>query len=246
MSRRERPPPFLTAEWRHLAMVNYEVRPATLAPHVPPGTELDDWNGTVFVTMVGFLFLQTRLRGVPIPFHRDFEEVNLRLYVRRRADDGWRRGVVFVREIVPRRAVAIVARRVYHEHYLALPMRHWIDAPESGGGSGGASYEWRQGRNWNRLTVAVAGHPVHPAAGSLADFTTQHYWGYARGRHGATLEYHVSHPPWAVWSGATARLTCPSAPQLYGAALAEPLAGVPATALLAAGSDVAVYPASQL
>ena len=106
------PPVFLTAEWRHLAMLNYEIDPAILAPYVPAGTELDFWNGKTFVSLVGFLFQKTRVRGIPIPFHRHFEEINLRFYVRRKADDGWRRAVVFIREFVPRLAIAYVARIV--------------------------------------------------------------------------------------------------------------------------------------
>jgi hypothetical protein len=119
--------PFLSANWRYLAMLNFAVDPAILAPLVPPGTELDFEDGETFVSIVGLLFLDTRLLGLPIPRHRDFEEVNLRFYVRRKSADTWRRGVVFVRELVPRRAVALVARAFYGEHYLALPMKHQIE-----------------------------------------------------------------------------------------------------------------------
>jgi uncharacterized protein YqjF (DUF2071 family) len=77
-------------------MLNYEVEPERLMPLVPKGTELDTHDGKTFVSMVGFLFLNTRVMGLAIPFHRDFEEINLRFYVRRKAEDGWRRGVVFV------------------------------------------------------------------------------------------------------------------------------------------------------
>lgn len=101
---------FLTAEWRHLAMLNFEVDPALVHPLVPAGTELDDYRGRTFVSLVGFMFLNTRVLGVTVPRHRDFEEVNLRFYVRRRASDGWRRAVVFVKELVPRVAIAVAAR----------------------------------------------------------------------------------------------------------------------------------------
>ena len=76
---------FLTAEWRYLAMLNYEIEPAVLAPFVPQGTELDSFDGKTFVSIVAFLFLDTRIGGIPIPFHRNFEEVNLRFYVRRKS-----------------------------------------------------------------------------------------------------------------------------------------------------------------
>src|SRR5262245_20887686 len=109
---------FLTADWRYLVMINYEVDPEILHPYIPGGTELDQWQGRTFVSVVGFLFLRTRVLGLTIPFHHNFEEVNLRFYVRRRAIEGWRRGVVFIREIVPRWAIAAVAREFYNENYV--------------------------------------------------------------------------------------------------------------------------------
>jgi len=118
---------FLTAEWRWLAMLNYEIDPKALAPFVPAGTELDFWNGKTYVSLVGFLFQNARVRGIAVPFHRHFEEVNLRFYVRHNADDGWRRGVVFIKEFVPRRAIACIARAFYNENYFALPMSHHIE-----------------------------------------------------------------------------------------------------------------------
>ena len=128
--------PFLTANWRYLAMLNYVVDPRLLAPLVPRGTEIDSDNRETFLSVVGFLFFDTRLLGLPVPLHRDFEGVNLRFYVRRKSGDTWRRGVVFVRELVPRRAIALVARTFYGENYVAVPMKHEIEhltAPASGG-----------------------------------------------------------------------------------------------------------------
>jgi Uncharacterized conserved protein (COG2071) len=112
---------FLTAEWRALAMLNYEVDASLLRHFVPAGTELDCWQGKTLVSLVGFRFLKTRVLGIPIPFHRNFDEVNLRFYVRRAEATEVKRGVVFIREIVPRRAIAAVARAFYNERYLALP-----------------------------------------------------------------------------------------------------------------------------
>jgi hypothetical protein len=121
------PSVFLTADWRDLAMLNYLVEPSVLAPFVPAGTELDRWNGATFLSIVGFMFLDVRILGIPIPFHRNFEEVNLRFYVRRRGQEGWRRGVVFVKELVPRIAIAWTARALYNENYEAVPMNHRVD-----------------------------------------------------------------------------------------------------------------------
>jgi uncharacterized protein YqjF (DUF2071 family) len=234
---------FLTAEWRNLAMLNYEVAPSLVAAYVPAGCELDSWDGRTFVSVVGFQFLSTRVLGIPIPFHRDFEEVNLRFYVRRRHEGSWRRGVVFIKELVPRHAIAWVARQVYGENYVALPMRHSIRG--LGSGSAMASYEWRRSGAWEGMRVNVSGSPALPEEESEASFITEHYWGYTRQRNGGTVEYQVEHPRWRVWHATGAWLKC-NARALYGAAFSEVLSGSPRTAFLADGSAVTVRQGQRL
>ena len=234
---------FLTAEWRSLIFLNYEVEPAILRPYAPPGTEVDSWQGRTFVSMVGFRFLRTRVLGLTIPFHQDFDEVNLRLYVRRRGPEGWRRGVVFVKEIVPLRAVAAVARLAYGERYVALPMRHAIaakaDPPRQA-----FDYAWRFGGRWHRLWATTRGvaRPVEPD--SEAEFLTEHYWGYAA-RRGGPVEYAVEHPRWNVWPAAEFGLDADVA-ALYGPAFVEPLSRAPTSAFVADGSPVTVRRGARL
>ena len=183
------PRPFLTARWRYLAMLNYEVPPEALAPLVPRGTELDAWQGKTFASVVGFLFLDTRVHGFAIPGHRNFEEVNLRFYVRHRAEDGWRRGVVFVKEIVPRLAIAATARVLYGEKYVALPMRHSITGDPARGGMY-VTYGWRHpffGGRWMGLGAVVSGAAKEAQPGSEEEFITEHYWGYSSLRGGGSV-----------------------------------------------------------
>ena len=236
--------PFLTARWRYLAMLNYEVPPEILDPLVPRGTELDSWQGKTFVSMVGFLFLDTRVRGIAIPGHRNFEEVNLRFYVRRQAEDGWRRGVVFVKEIVPRLAIAATARLLYGEKYVALPMRHSITGDPSRGGMY-VTYGWRLRRRWNGIGAVVSGSPREAGPGSEEEFITEHYWGYSSLRGGGSAEYKVEHPRWRVWPLQRPVLDCDVA-ALYGKPFADPLLAEPSSAFLADGSEVAVYPGVRL
>jgi uncharacterized protein YqjF (DUF2071 family) len=233
--------PFLTAEWLYLAMLNYAVDPALLAPFVPAGTELDQFAGKTYVSLVGFRFERTRVRGLWIPFHSDFDEVNLRFYVRRDHGGSARRGVVFVREIVPRWAIAAVARTAFHEKYISLPMRHQVIEPTSEGGRVQARYEWRHGGQWCSLRVECSGRPVRPKDGSIEQFITEHYWGYVAHPGGATLEYQVEHAPWRVWQASTAAFQGDVA-GLYGPELAQCLVRQPDSAFLAEGSSVAVYP----
>lgn len=235
---------FLTAEWRWLAMLNYSMDPAVLEPFVPRGTTLDSWNGETLVSVVGFRFLRTRLLGAPLPMHRDFDEVNLRFYVRAIASGETRRGVVFIREIVPRRAIALVARLAYNEPYIALPMRSVTPPQRSfplvGREPGPVEYAWRHGRRWNRLALETTGTPAIPEPGSQEDFITEHYWGYTRQRDGGTVEYQVDHPRWRVWQTREPRLECDVA-ALYGDQFVDALAAHPRSAFLAEGSSITVY-----
>lgn len=238
--------PFLTAKWRHVAILNYCVEPSVLADRVPRGTELDQWQGRTYLSLVGFRFLDTKVLGVPIPFHRSFEEVNLRFYVRRRAPDGWRRGVVFVKEIVPRAAVALVARVLYNENYTALPMGH-----EIGRAAGeperieSVSYSWTFAGRPHRLSLSPGCEPRSLTPGSEEEFIAEHYWGYSRQRDGGTSEYQVTHPPWRVAPAREARLEGEVA-GIYGERFGEVLRGRPVSAFIAEGSEVAVSHGARL
>ena len=233
--------PFLTAEWRYLVMLNWRVQPSLLHAYVPSGTELDAWQGQTFISIVGFLFRNTRVLGVPVPWHRDFEELNLRFYVRRTVDGEVRRAVTFIKELVPRRAIATVARLAYNEPYEAVPMRHRI------GYAGAASvtpdvveYSWRHGRHWSRLSVQPVGEPTSIESGSEEEFITEHYWGYTRQRDGATVEYQVQHPRWRVCQVSNPLLDGDLV-GLYGEKLAEILRQPPSSAFLAEGSAISVH-----
>jgi uncharacterized protein YqjF (DUF2071 family) len=232
---------FLTADWRNLLMLNYAVEPDLLSPYIPSGVELDSWNGKTYVSMVGFLFLRTRVRGLWVPLHSNFEEVNLRFYVRKRTPEGWRRGVVFIKEIVPRRLIATVARVCYNEAYAAMPMRHRIEL-ENGGL---VEYSWRYQGNWNCLRASAVGEPYMPDANSHEEFITEHYWGYTRQRNGSCKEYNVDHMQWKVWRAQQPGLNCDVA-ALYGERFVEPLRGVPESAFVAQGSEVRVGDGSVL
>ncbi len=227
---------FLTANWRYLAMLNYRVDPDLLRPLVPAGTELDFYQGETYVSVVGFLFLDTRVMGIPIPLHRDFEEVNLRFYVRRRSADTWRRGVAFIRELVPKRAIAVTARVCYGEPYLAVPMRHEIEHKE---GKLAVEYGWRRRTKWESLRLTAEGEAQGSAQDSHEEFITEHYWGYtARGSE--CSEYRVEHPRWKLWTATSWEFKADVA-ALYGEKFVETLAAEPVSAFIAEGSHVQVF-----
>jgi len=219
-------------------MLNYEVDPVVLTPFAPKGTELDQWNGKTFISVVGFLFQNTKIRGFSIPFHRNFEELNLRFYVKCLSNGEWRRGVVFIKEIVPRWVIAWTARTIYNENYISLPMGHNILIDKNGFPTG-VSYEWTLEGRRNCLELVVKGQATPALEGSEEEFITEHYWGYARQRDGGTLEYQVEHPKWRVWSVQSSRLDC-DVGALYGDEFVKYLEKTPTSAFLADGSAVTV------
>ena len=234
---------FLSAEWRNLVMLNYEVDRKLLNDYVPPGTVLDSFDGRTYISLVGFQFRRTKLFGsLPIPFYTDFDEVNLRFYVCRKEGNEERRGVVFVAEIVPKWVVAQVARLAYGENYICLPMENHISAD---GASTTAEYAWQLDGAWLKLYAyaSVAPRPVHN--GSLEQFITEHYWGYSTRRKGHSLEYRVSHVPWKVCTSTTAGLEGDATP-LYGPELGKVLQRRPDSAFIADGSPVVVFRAKKI
>jgi uncharacterized protein YqjF (DUF2071 family) len=219
-------------------MLNFEVDPEILRPFAPRGVELDSWDGKTFVSVVGFRFLSTKVLGIPIPFHRDFNEINLRFYVHRHAEDGWRRGVVFIKEIVPRWMISCVARNVYNESYVTRRMRGEVEVPARER-PGRASYEWKHQGRWNRLAAQLTGEPRAARPDSEEAFITEHYWGYVRQRDGGTVEYQVEHPVWRVWQ--TTEFDFDIDPAIeYGESFAEVLRQKPSSVFVADGSGVVV------
>ena len=216
-------------------MLNYMVDPRIIAPLLPPGTEIDYENRETFVSVVGFLFLNTRLLGLPVPLHRDFEEVNLRFYVRKKSADTWRRGVVFVREFVPKRAIALIARSFYGEPYLAVPIKHNIEHVDL---RLKVEYSWRRGTKWESLKMSASGEPQNIPAGSHAEFITEHYWGYTSVRAGCS-EYRVQHPRWKIWNADSFEFSA-DVVALYGEQFAETLAAPPRSTFIADGSAISV------
>jgi len=187
---------FLEAEWRKLILVNYAVDEKIFKPYLPAGTEIDKWNGVAYASLVGFMFLNTKLLGIKVPFHTNFEEVNLRFYVRFREGGEWKRGVVFVKEIVPKMALTLVANTVYKEKYETMPMDHkWEESNEERV----VEYRWKHKREWQKVSVRCEKNSTEMTKGSEEEFISEHYWGYTKINENTTYEYEVTHPRWEYY-----------------------------------------------
>jgi uncharacterized protein len=228
---------FLTAEWRKLILANYPVDPACLRPLIPMRTELDTWEGEVFVSLVGFQFRRVRVRGLAIPFHMHFPEVNLRFYVRHKQDGQWKRGVVFIREIVPLPAVTLIANTLFREQYMTLPMRY---VESKAGDVLQAGYQWKYKGRWNHLAVDAKSVAGLLETDSQEEFITEHFWGYTRAGGGRTGEYQVAHPRWGIYPVADYQVDCDFG-GLYGPAFAGLEGQAPQSVYLAEGSAIQVY-----
>lgn len=230
---------FLRARWINLLMFNYEVDPDILQKYIPPSTELDLWKGKALVSMVGFLFRDTRLKGIQWPLHVNFAEVNLRFYVKYFDGKQWKRGAVFISEIVPKPFIATFANLFYKEHYRAMPMRHSIE--QLGEKRTKYLYEWKFDGRWNnKLGGTVNANDLKPIApGSPEEFIFEHYWGYNKINKKTTYEYGVEHVTWnsavvidPVFEADIARL--------YDNEFVPYLEMKPYSAFFADGSDVVV------
>ena len=224
---------FLTAKWHDLIMANYAVEPSLLADRLPLGTDLDLHNGKCFVSLVGFMFLDTRVMEFLVPFHVNFEEVNLRFYVRRETDDEVRRGVVFIKEFVPRFAIAAVARTLYGEPYERWSMSNFRDEKH-------VRYSWEKGDCANTLSVERGESLGVPAADSEGEFIIEHYWGYTSRGESRTDEYKVEHPKWELFATDKVRIDVDFA-KSYGEEFGFLADAEPHSVLLAKGSDIAIY-----
>ncbi|WP_159474764.1 YqjF family protein [Dyadobacter sp. 3J3] len=227
---------FLKAKWQNLIMANYAVPPEVLAPYLPKGVELDFYQGKTYVSLVGFLFKDTKIFSVPIPFYGTFEEVNLRFYVIRKTGNEIKRGVVFINETVPSKIVAVVANYLYKEHYVSIPTRHdW----KSNGKVKQIKFDWKIANEWNSIYAEASEAGVPMAVDSIEEFIFEHYYGYTKIDDASTEEYNIHHDRWNVNEVINYDINCNFA-AMYGKDFDFLKDLEPDSVMLAEGSPVSV------
>ncbi len=230
------PSEFLTAEWKDLIMANYVIDPAVLLPYLPNKTELDVYHGKVYVSLIGFMFANTRLLGFKIPFHVNFEEVNLRFYVRYNDEGVWKRGAVFIKEIVPKPAISFIANTLYNEKYSTLRMKHFFNETADEIKLG---YHWKHQGKWNRIEAITEKGTVPMQPGSEEEFIAEHYWGYSKYNATTTFEYGVQHPRWQLYPLKNYVIDCDFT-ALYGERFSMLQTAVPHSVFVAKGSAISI------
>jgi len=229
-------PVFLKARWENLVMINYEVDPTILLPHLPPATVLDVFEDKTLVSVVGFMFNNTKIFGLNWPFHTNFEEVNLRFYVKHFDGSTWKRGAVFISEIVPKHIITFIANTLYHEHYTTKSMLHLTVVKQN---EITFTYKWKHRKKWNSMDVTADASLTDIKHGSEEEFIFEHYWGYNKYNSHTSIEYAVEHPMWQVHKVKTWNLECDIA-SLYGQAFLPWLSTKPSSVFLAKGSEVVI------
>ncbi len=227
---------FLTASWENLIMANYAVDPRVLEPYLPNGVELDFYNGNTYVSLVGFMFKDTKIFQIPIPGFGTFEEVNLRFYVFRKEGHEIKRGVVFINETVPYKMVAWLANCLYNEHYTAIPTRHTRNINNN---SNRIEYFWKMKNQWRSISISTEVKFEPMLTGSFEEFIFEHYYGYTRINNLITKEYKIEHPRWAISRVLQYNINC-DFEEMYGKPFAFLNKSSPEIVMFAEGSSIAV------
>jgi uncharacterized protein len=227
---------FLKANWENIIMANYAVAPEVLQPFLPRGVELDLYNGKAYVSLVGFMFKDTKIFKIPIPYFGTFEEINLRFYVKRKDGDIEKRGVVFINETIPYKIVAWMANKLYKEHYTTIPTKHSI---KKNNDDKQIEYYWKINKVWNSIIVNATTANTEMQKGSFEEYIFEHYFGYTKIDDTNTEEYTISHPSWKINKINDYKIDC-DFEAMYGKPFANLDNTKPDSIFIAEGSSVSV------
>ncbi len=227
---------FLKAKWENIIMANYAVPQEVLKPYLPKGVELDLYKEEAYVSLVGFMFKGTRLFNIPIPYFGNFEEINLRFYVKRKEGDIEKRGVVFINETIPYKLVAWVANKLYKEHYTTIPTKHVINENEN---EKQIEYYWAKNKKWNSIKLLASAVAYKMENDSFEFFIYEHFLGYTKVDKYTTIEYELMHPSWEINKVESYSIDCNFA-QMYGSDFEVLNHQKPTAVFMAVGSHVEV------
>ena len=187
---------FLRSNWLRLASANYIIEPHLLDKYIPKGTVLEEHNGKHYVSLVAFRYSQTRLLNIQVPFHTNFEEINLRFYVKRKiAPHVWRSEVAFTKLFFPKTALTFVAKHIYKENYETKRMRHnWSENDRQLL----TSYGLKKNR-WHDFELMTEKESNVIDAHSSEAFFSKHYWGTSQINDNSCTIYKIEHPEWKVF-----------------------------------------------
>ncbi len=229
---------FLHAEWNNLILANYIVSPQLILPYMASKIELDYFEGNAYISLVGFMFLNTKIRGFGVPYHINFEELNLRFYVKHKENGNWIRGVSFIKGIVPKPAISLIANSLFGEKYVTMKIKHSHYESDAGLET---EYHWRYKKEWNKLPVTSLKKSSLMRSGSEEEFIAEHYWGFTKASTGKTIAYEVQHPRWEIFHVTGYTIDC-NFTALYGEKFSFLHGAKPSSIFMAKGSEVKIFP----
>jgi uncharacterized protein YqjF (DUF2071 family) len=168
--------------WHNLLFVHWEVPAEPIRRLLPPGLELDLYEGRAYVGLVPFTMTGVRPVGLPaVPGLSRFHETNVRTYVHVGGRDP---GVWFFSLDAANPVAVVAARAWYHLAYHYARMSVEERAP--GQGTTPEEFSYASERRWPGPRPAHAlvrggprGEPAPAAAGSLEHFLVERYLLYA-------------------------------------------------------------------
>lgn len=232
----EQTKPFLTAYWHNLINITYAISPTLLTSYLPKGVTLATKDGKAFVSLVAFSFEETKVKGIKIPFHVNFPEINLRFYVNYKG----KVAVCFINEFVPKQCIALVANKLYNEPYIAYPMKVSTEVNEKQQELT-ISHQITKRKQVHRLKAIVSTQSYTPESNTIAHYFKEHDLGLGIDKKGRTLYYRVEHPIWAIYP-IKEYIVQMDFEQLYGKPWGILNTLEPLHILVAKGSKIAVYP----
>lgn len=225
---------FLTATWSYLPFANYKIDPSILRPHLPKGLEFDLRGELADISLVGLRFENTRILNLPVPFHINFSEINLRFYVKQ--PDTGKSGVVFIKEIVDKPMITLVANTLYNERYQTMPVR--FEKQEENGQNSKIEYRWKP-KDWQKFQLTYEPEVLQIVEGSDEQFILERYYGYSEYDKETTFEYEVCHASWEHFKVTDFNIEV-DFEQTYGAAFAILNQTPPDSVMMAQGSRISI------
>jgi uncharacterized protein YqjF (DUF2071 family) len=230
--------PFMKAQFADLVAVNFHVDEKILQPLVPPGLELDNFNGEAYVSLVAMMLKGAKVWGLPFSIVPSSAELSLRFYVKHTHADGVEKGTCLIKDYVAGSTAAWFLESQFQSTFSKLKMKQTASGFAKGE-TPEVEYQWKVDERWNKLRVRARSRIKKTSEGTKVGFILDHFNYYGR-HNGRTLAYRVERPRWDVWDAAQANFTC-DVQRLFGKSFVRPLAKRPASVFVTSGSPVTIF-----